>query len=204
MVIQDVIDLAASGELRSLALKDDNAAVLGYINLGMVELYKRFPLMTDEYLFDRIIGTDIYTLPADVMWVVSAYGTIIKDNRLELSELGINEEENPYSINTISWNQIQVNHGIAAGSASIIYSAAPPLYSVANLTDAIDLPIQFIEPLLHYVGYRAHGSLDGNIQAENSTHYQRFELSCSRIKTQGMYTSDDMNMDKRIINRGFV
>jgi hypothetical protein len=41
------------------------------------------------------------------------------------------------------------------------------------------------EALLHYVGYRAHGSYDADIKTENNTHYMRFEASCKKLKDLG-------------------
>lgn len=204
MLIQDVINLAKNGELRNLALKDDVEAVLGYINLGMVEMYKRFPLNVDELIIPHVVGAPVYTMPDNYMWVVSAYGSIIKDNVIELSELAINEEDNEYSVNTVSWNQVQLSSGIATGDVSIVYVAAPTVYTEEDLGSHIGLPPQMIEPLLHFVGYRGHGSVDGNIQAEHNTHYQRFEASCKRIKMEGMLSTDDVSMSKRIVDRGFA
>ena len=46
--------------------------------------------------------------------------------------------------------------------------------------------------------------MDGNIQSESNTHYMRFDKSCEKIKTEGMFTNDDMNMRYRVSERGFV
>lgn len=205
MLIREVIDMAKTGELRNIAASSNDEAILSYINLGMIELYKRFPLETKEDLFDRVDGVNEHKLPADFMWLVSAYGTIIRNNRLELAQLAINEDENIYSINTVSWNTVQIGLGVAAGQVSLVYVASPPSYTVAD-ADTVDIaiPAQFLEPLLHYVGYRAHGAINGNIDKENNTHYQRFEASCNKAKSLGMYTSDGLNMEARLNLRGFT
>ena len=91
---------------------------------------------------------------------------------------------------------------IALVTISLIYVAAPVLLTTADLSKTLPIPPQLYEALLHYIGYRAHGALDGNIQAENSTHYQRFEASCQRAKESGMYTSDSMEMNRDM--KGFV
>ena len=66
----------------------------------------------------------------------------------------------------------------------------------------LPVPLQLTEALLHYIGYRAHGAMNGSIEAETNTHYQRFEASCQRAIAQGMYTSDSLEMHRDM--KGFV
>ena len=47
MTVRQVIDLARGRELRQLAVKDDITTLLGYYNMGVIELYKRFPLKVE-------------------------------------------------------------------------------------------------------------------------------------------------------------
>ena len=237
MTIQSVIDAAKTGELQNLAVKDDINAVLTFMNLGILELYKRFPLLVEEHIVTLHSDQVIYTMPDNFMWAVAAYDEV-KDVNVEnaVAEIPINEEDNPISINTISYNQIQVPLTIDGAFISIIYVAAPkhihradtetvingvtvpagsfwtydttydsygiPVRNREGVIECttpkvvtnIDVPLQMMEALLHYVGYRAHGAVNGNVQAENNTHYQRFEMSCSRIEQKGMLTNDDLNM----------
>lgn len=203
MTVRNVIDLAKAGELNNVAVGNNTDAVLGYINLGLIELYKRFPLNVQEYLL-TLDGSEIYTMPADYMWIVAAYDEVPADSLVNTIQIPINEENNPLSLNTVSWNQIQVPVDTAGATISIIYTAAPTMLTTADLDMAMPIPIQMLEALLHYIGYRAHGSVDGNIQGENNTHYQRFELSCRKIEEMGMFTSDDVAMPDRIFMKGFV
>ena len=124
------------------------------------------------------------------------------DSGVSVNELPINDENNPLSINTVNWYTIQIPMSIDNETISLIYVAAPVLLTTADLSKTLPIPPQLYEALLHYIGYRAHGALDGNIQAENSTHYQRFEASCQRAKESGMYTSDSMEMNRDM--KGFV
>ena len=46
MTVQEVIDMAKFGELRNLKLGVlEDRAIVSYINLGLIELYKRFTLV---------------------------------------------------------------------------------------------------------------------------------------------------------------
>lgn len=214
MTVQEVIDMAKFGELRNLRLgQSENEAIVSYLNLGMIELYKRFPLSIKEVLIELadVTGNE-YTLPNDCMWIVSAYGEVPASNNTTLTvELSVNNEDDPLSINTVGWNKIQIPLNITGQFISLIYAAGPSaadkiVYddSGVYLTQDIAIPMQLIEPLLHYVGYRAHGAMDGNIQSESNTHYMRFDASCKRAQMEGMLTNDNVNMTFRVSDRGYV
>lgn len=202
MTVQQVIDLAAGGELKTLAVKTDTNAVIGYINLGLIELYKRFTLELKEHIVELVDGQDIYTIPSDCMYIVAAYGEVDKDSGEKVNVLPINTEDDPLSINTISWKQVQVPLATTGSYISLIYVASPAY--VLNAEETLELPPQLLEALLHYIGYRAHGSINGNVDGENNTHYQRFELSCQRVQQLGLLTADDLDMTAKLNKGGFL
>lgn len=204
MTVQDVIDLATNGELKNIAVKNNTDAVLGFINLGMIELYKRFPLKVEEYIIELEDGVEIYEMPSDFMWIVAAYDEVPEGSDDIVAIIPVNEEDNPLSINTISWNQVQVPVTVTGAYISVIYVAAPETITEDDLEDTISLPPQMIEALLNYIGYRGHGSVNGEINAENNTHLMRFEASCERINKLGMFSSDDLDMSARFGSRGWV
>jgi hypothetical protein len=217
MTANEVIALARVGELSklSIAIKDDNTVLFGFINLGLVELYKRFPLKNDEAIVTLRDGKTIYKLDGtdpDVsmgepfMYLLGAYedGT---DNDFSASALSlpINEEDNIYSVNSISYNSIQIPLVTTGAYISLIYVAKPTKVTTLTLDEELDLPDQMIEALLHYIGYRAHGAMDANIQTESNTHYMRFEASCNKLKELGVgIAPDDVSMNSRISMKGFV
>ena len=217
MTANEVIALAKVGELSklSIAIKDDNTVLLGFINLGLVELYKRFPLKNDEAIVTLRDGKTIYKLDGtdtDVsmgepfMYLLGAYedGT---DNDFSASALSlpINEEDNIYSVNSISYNSIQIPLVTTGAYISLIYVAKPTKVTTLTLDEELDLPDQMIEALLHYIGYRAHGAMDANIQTESNTHYMRFEASCTKLRELGVgIAPDDVSMNSRISMKGFV
>lgn len=204
MLVRDVIELAKTGELSNLSVKDNNQTVLDYLNLGVLELYKRFPLNIDEYVFQRVLTSSVYTLPSNFMWLIEAYGPVDVDGKVEYKELPVNKENTLVGINTIGYNKVQVAPKVTTGYVSVIYQGSPHTYTLKDINTPIALTDQFIEPLLHYIGYRGHGAINGNIQAENSTHYNRFEKSCNKIRREGMITHNSIDMDSRIVERGFV
>lgn len=205
VTVQEVITLAQNGELKQLAIKDDIEAVVGFINLGLLELYKRFPIETKEFLITLIDGVEEYQLPDDFMWIVTAYGEVTIDSYTSsVNTLPVNSPDDPLSINTISWNKVQIPSAVGGEVVSIIYTASPQKASSLALNDPLPIPDQMTEALLNYIGYRGHGSVDGKINTESNTHYQRFELSVNRIQKDGMFTFDSSDMATRIQDKGFV
>ena len=94
MTIAELSTMAKYGELRNLGLGDESEElILSYVNLGMIELYKRFRLSTKEHLIALIDAQIEYTLPDDCMWLISAYGEIPENTNFSTYELSINNED---------------------------------------------------------------------------------------------------------------
>ena len=219
MTANEVMILARSGELRQLGpnIRDDDATLITFINLGLVEIYKRFILKTGEAIITLVDGKTIYSLDGtdpdvdmggqEFMYLIAAYGESLDDADYTDDDiiLPINVEDDAYSINTISYNQVQVPLITVGARISLIYGAKPTKVTALTLDAELDIPDQYVEPLLHYIGYRGHGAMDGNIQAESNTHYMRFERSCDKVRELGVgIAPDDFEMPRRIEDRGFI
>jgi len=196
MLISQLIELAKGGELSNLSEESfEDTRVMGYINLGLIELYKRFELKSAEALITMDENRTLYTLDStdtNVQIDTSAMDIMAITEAWEESgkQLTVNVENDEYGIMTPTYNQVQIPNPAEGEVLSVIYTAGPTW--VSSLTDQLQIPISLLEALLHYIGYRAHGSLDGNIQAENNTHYQRFEASVKRAKLLGVVTADSI------------
>ena len=220
MKLSLILAQARSGELAGLSTVDKtDEKIVGYINLGLIALYNRFQLSTEEAVITLRpdIPKNIYTLnstDADVrvagqpmtddefMCIVSAY----EEDGIDIP---INHEGNPYSLFTVSYNQVQVPLLANSGYISLLYRKNPVLvaYTDNGSGSAVDcyvpLPLQLLEPLLHYIGYRAHGAVDGNINTENNTHYTRYLAACNQAADMGVITADD-TVSASVESKGFV
>ena len=182
MTIDYVVTQLKYGELRSIDIKDDNAAIVSYINLALQALYNRFTLKVSEQiipLYDNIVE---YTLESDLMLIEGIYD----ENG---DEFALDDVNSLFSIQQVDFETIQVPNPNTGATLSIVYRPSPTwlvYVDETSLTQNIPIPPQLMEPLLHYVGYRAHGSMDGNIKSENNTHYMRFVASCDKIEQLGL------------------
>lgn len=197
MDVSFIINQARSGELRSLSEIDkSDDVVISYINLGLIELYKRFNILTKVEVIKTSAVVPIYTLRAsDINQVISVYD---KDGRELISKRNLEDEE--YDIIQINFNTFMLTKP-SDEELLFVYKAAPPI--VTTVTDEIELPYAMLEALLHYIGYRAHGSVNGNVDKENNTHYMRFEKSCGLLVTEG-YEIDSHNISSSVQAKGFV
>lgn len=208
MTIQEIIDTANYSELQQLSLKGNNEAIVSFMNLGIIELHKRFALDTSEVLIELGVDGDVdnpytmisateYQLPSDIMHVIASYEE-------DGSNIPFNDETNPYSIYTTAWNKIQVPLLGDNTSISIIYKPNPTTYTINDLANSIALPIQLIDPLLMYIGYKAHASVTNNTTAESESNilYNRFEAACKRVEDLGLLPTDSYNSS--VEDKGFM
>ncbi len=204
MLANKVIALAKKSELRQLAVKDDDVAVLGFINLGMLELYKRFSLKTEEAIITLRHGSSTYILDGTDTAVSMGSADqflIIADAYDEQGDtITINDEADALGIMTPAWNTVEIPALAEGERISLIYRVAPPF--IASVTDDLPLPPQLLEALLHYIGYRGHGTITGDVKEENNTHYIRFDASCTRAENQGLILPDDL-VSYKFENSGF-
>lgn len=220
MKLSFLLEQARGGELAVFSDKDKtDKIIVSYMNMALIALYNRFQLSTEEAIITLRpdIAKTIYTLSSSDSDVTVAgqpmnddeFMSIISAFNEDGSEIVINDTEDPFSILTVSYNQIQVPLLEKNSYISIIYRKNPTLIIYVDngngkaVDTDIKLPIQLLEPLLHYVGYRAHGAINGAINTEHSTHYMRYEAACKRAEELGVITADD-TVHKSVQAKGFV
>ena len=72
MTVRQVIELAKASELNGLSIANKDDVVLGFLNMGVLELYKRFTLKVEEYLITLEDNVSIYKMPNDFMMTRSS------------------------------------------------------------------------------------------------------------------------------------
>jgi hypothetical protein len=208
MNINDVVTLAKYSELSGVAVKNDLAAIVAFINLGLIEIHKRFPIKVKEHMVHLANNVTLYEMPDDLMYALSAFDEVDENAEGEPNTIPINDEDDEKSIFFNDWNSVQVPSPISGAHISIIYVAKPETITLADAEEGtveVDLPDVLIDALLSYIGYRAHMGITGNVQGENNAHWARFERSCNKARELGVaFPADSMNMTERLSGRGFV
>ena len=208
MIIKDVVSLAKYSELAGTAIKEDTDAIVAFINLGMLELYKRFPIKVEEHIVTLVDGTMYYEMPTNFMYALEAYGEVTEGSTESSMPIPINESDYDNSIFFIDWNTVQVPSSVTGSFISIMYVPTPDTITTIQAVDDItqlDIPTSLVDALLSYVGYRAYLGIRSDSQSENNAHWTRFERNCKKAIELGVaYPSESMSMSERVATKGFV
>jgi|TARA_R110000851_G_scaffold316013_2_gene478876 hypothetical protein len=210
MKAEEIIELALNSELKQLKIGQEPLTVLGYLNMGILEIHKRFNLIQQEAILTMVADKVSYFLDGtdtDVAIDLSRNSFLKVDEIYDYDGqlLLLNDEMTASSLSTPEYNVIDIPSVAATPTQalSIIYRATPNF--LLSVKAVIPLPLQFTEALLCYIGYRAHGSLKtGDRQAPgDDKYYKKFVNSCNQIKADGMVVQDSLKCHKFDI-RGFV
>lgn len=210
MLVSDVIKNLEYGELSNHGMfmtgtisEQDKAKLIYNINIGLTELYTRFPLLTRELTIIQKEGKTAYTI--DKRHAVSDkasanYDKYIIDNDAnpflddlvrilnvydeEGNEIRVNDATSGCSVFTPAVNILEVPIPIDTNALFVIYQAKH--YELTTYTDEIKLPHQFVPALLAYVAYRVYqgGSAQEHINLANMMQ-QRYELYCTQQREYG-------------------
>lgn len=221
ILLKDLFSSLASGEFSNITLtKDRNGnldeshynQVISHINLGLVEIYKRFKLMEKEVVLYAYPERTFYYLRPEF---TAKSGSITEEKYIEQPEgydgfLNLievkavyNEEQKEVvlnnrfyipSIRQVSDDVLQIKNLEAPHKFSIVYQAHP---SPIVLNDSFDLnyytlniPKTIIEPLLYYVAsrvYKPMGANNSTVNADKSDSFQqKYELACQKLTLFGL------------------
>jgi len=223
ITIKAIFDLLAEGEFSHMNLKqkhtgglaeEEYPAIVGHINLGLIELYKRFNFAQDELKLHTCPETKIYYLRLDRFGLIENmnYQIYLEENPdnsfdnniLEITnvynaigdDLPLNDRRALMVIETINFDTLRITPVTASEILSIRYKASYPKINVDEDFDPstcmLHIPDVIVEPLLFYVAsrvYKSMGSNDSGQDADKSmTYVQKYELACQKIDTFGLDT----------------
>ena len=202
MTLRELITIAKYSELNTLRIAENNEVIIAFINLGLTELYGLFPVYSEEQILDLEDGKYIYDLNENFMYMTGAYDVDI-NNRIRM--LPINEEANPLSVNTVNFRQVQIPSVATGAEIGIIYVPKPAKMTEENMDAEIPLPAALLQPLLNFVAFKAHSGMRADQEGEGNSYERRFLRSIENVRDRGIgIAADDMSMDTKLSQRGFV
>ena len=221
MKVSDVIATARSCELSSLSTTSfTDSRIIHYINLGIIELSKRFIISTKAEKIKTSMYTSMYTLrSSDVIGILDIYD---KTGRALVPQLLSDDENYDYKlinnttflykhkidykvteeVNPITGIEILQHTKEPDNELMVVYSAIADL--AVNPTDEISLPLVFLDTLVAYIGYKANPNFiqTPNGGVENLASLDKFEASC-RLLENSVYVGQTNLMSKSIQSKGF-
>lgn len=212
MKLSEVFDHLSYGEFSSISLgnmdgehgitPENRHRVIGHINLGLTELYKRFLLKEGRTQVYLVPGLRDYTVPADDILKIEQ---IFVDGK----EQPLNRAGDPGSVFTTSFNSLQVPPGVAWPVLDVVYRADHPLLGAREASREperveVELPRTHLEALLYFVASRALNPMGSSEGYHDGNNYaQKFERACQVIEAGG-YKIDVEQEKTRFDSRGFV
>lgn len=232
MKVLDFILGVVGSDLRQIAIADvgtgstsdsatqaSNMTVLtDFVNQGLVELHKRFPLKVDVYEADvetystateGLVEQSYVKLPNEAFSLVRVTTDEYVDVPLDDKDTEALHNQGTYKklfIRTVAVNTYVVG-GYNEDNVRDVYFSYTAAPSTVGLTQELPLPAAYLEALRHYVGYRGYSSVKSvtPVGDEGISYLKKFEASCELLKnTTGMlYDHNDFDVDK-LYRKGFV
>jgi len=235
MLLSEIFEYLTFGELSHLSIGGIDAGtidvgdyprIIANVNLGMIELHKRFNLKVREVplqLYDQITmynlhtdyaesnteslqpikyitdGALVHPFSDDILLITHVYNEIGE-------ELPLNDLDEDYSVFTPTPITLQVPDSSNENALAIVYRAQPvkiPMDTADATSVEIELPDQFTEALLAYVAWRIFAPLNVGERAEANSYYAKFESAVALIKDLGMLNIDN-NANQKFGDNGWL
>ena len=226
MLLSEIFEHLTHGELAHLYIGGGGTHELGIdplnypkmatmVNMGLIELHKRFPIKQDQVIIQLYSHITDYFLRYDYAqsnvastkpykYIIDySLATPFQDNVLLIrhvyDELGaefpLNDLDQTTSLFTPQHDVLQVPWPDNENHLAIVYRAGPKKINHIGLSRPelveVELPEQYLEALCNYVGYRMFLSLNlGEGNAEANSLKALFDDSCARISNLGLYIAD--------------
>ena len=201
MKVNDFIDTyVATSDLASMTLGDsltcpDTAErmrakliVLSHINLGIINLHRKFPLSTTTIPIKLFDALSVYQVKdVSSMLLMGVYNS--KGEKLRFPSVVNNDD---YDLKEIGRNNFLFVEHKDGETVFFVYTNVP---EPVELDDELDVPMAMYEALLDFVCSRAVGSMAANLGADMATqrqqfYFQRFLGAVTELYNQGYNTAD--------------
>lgn len=216
MNLTTVISYARSGELSDIATaKKTDQKIVDYINLALLDMYSRWMLNTEEIIISLRDGKTTYSLDgtdSDVQVnnqnIVAGSILTLVEARDEEKPIPINDDNDLSGIFQISYDKLQVPLTANQSYISVIYKPTPTTIAFVDAGEGvatnqiIPLPMGLLQPLLKFIAYRAHMSLNTSGVNEASQHFIEYEQACALVQSRGVVPMDQITRD--VDTKGFV
>lgn len=237
MLLSEIFEHLTYGELSTLSIgglktdgeiqEADYPQVISFVNMAMVDLYKKFLLLEKNVTieqFDNILEYELLYIHAqsnpdpvdpDITRFIAdtGYNKPFEEDVLQIyavydenfDEIVLNDLNERTSVFTPFDNVLQVPYPAQGDYLDIIYHAYPKKISLSLLDpskEQVRLPQQLLSALTAYVGYRANISLPAGDNSKASEHLSRYTGMCNEIRQLGTFNKANLS-NLKSKDRGF-
>lgn len=221
MKVSQFISMVRDNELSNISATGfTDQRIINNMNLGIIELSKRFRLATKAESIRTSPYTHMYSLRnTDVINILEIYDSKGKtlvpqqvlddedyDYRLLSSNSFLLKRKIDYDVGItytkFKGDQVENIQKIDVPDfvLMVVYSAVAD--SIETVEDNLTIPVLFVDALMAYVGYKAASTLGANATTDNNNTWKRFEYCCSLISNSS-YASDEAIVLNSIQSKGF-
>lgn len=225
MILKEIIEHLELGEIKQTGLSDfdlhqvqptNYRELVQHINLGMMQLYTKFPVLEKELILHTHDLRKLYPLKSEhaytsnnsSWWILDSEMNPFEDDVLRIEsmwnsegkELPINDEFDELSVFLPTPDAIQIPWAAGFEIFSVIYRAKPKKITLPldnadlDLNQEVILPDYLLEPLLSYVEYRVRRSQNGESSAQLAMlAKQNYEMLCGEITQRNLLHSSDVS-----------
>jgi len=242
MLLSDLFDQLTYGELSQLNMGGvdgeigiepcDYPRVLPHINLGLTELYKRFPLKVNEVVIQQYDHINQYFLnskfaqtntesEAPYKYIMDSEYQPFQDDVLRIEkvfneqgeELYLNQEDGYYaasdkywSVFTPTFDSVQIPYPDSANQFIVTYRAGHPKININDIdlvSTEVHISAAYLEPLLNFIAARVYTNLTSLEGNEGQIYMQRFEMNCKKLEELNLFNKTETE-NSRLDNNGWV
>lgn len=208
MIVEDIFTYVKYGDLANIGLTDRlkstdpnvkataEEQLISYINLGLIELYKRFLISVEAEVIKTHPLVKVYTLRnnkiARILDVYDSEGKSLKFPHVvnvescDIRELG---------------NRVYMLTNPKDEEIVFTYQGLHP--TIKNKNNNLDIPEVALEALLNYIGNKAYATIGGSKQQDQLMYLNKYEESCKVLEQEGYFKGNDL-LSKNVIEKGFV
>jgi hypothetical protein len=223
VILQDIFNLLATGEFSNISLsrtatgglqEEEYEKVIGHLNLGIIEIHKRFSFLQKELSLHLLPEIETYYLRANKVASLNNMGkrAYIEQpiqeelegflNIVEITSafdaagnaIRLNDRNSKPSLVMLSPDTLKITGFDTAQMIYIGYQAYPNKIEMGEDFDPKDCAVHIseviIEALLYYVAgrvYQPTGSNDSTANSDKSQAYQQqYELACQKLDQFGL------------------
>lgn len=237
MLLSEFLQHLAYGELSQLALGDISTGsieaeslpkIISQINMGMIALYTRFPLLERSLTLQQYNHITTYQLNSryavtntesteKYKYIVDSIYEPFKDDIIRIggiysengAEIGLNDSNDILSIYTPTYDSIQISVPNEEMVCFINYRASSVPIPLSPTEDelstlVLQLPASLVEALSNYVAYRIYGNRPNQeSQQESQLFYNKYDSICINVESKNVLLNGDSTSNLKLNNLGW-
>lgn len=217
--------LPMGGNIDNEGITDANyPAVLAHVNLGLIDLFTKFPLNIKSITVQQFEEVSIYYLDREYAvsntdstkpykYIQDSVAFPFEDTVLKIEsiqdEAGVrlpfNQSNVDNNIGNPSYNSIQIPFPNSDNAVGVTYRATHTIISSDNLYPAqinIDMPLSLMKPLLLFIAHRAYASITDGV-TESNNFLIKYDKACNEVIQTGLINMDNL-LNTKLENNGWA